>query len=195
MTVQSPAKTAGNEWNLTRCWSPIQFYMKGDAMPSRSPAITVLWEWHTPVRASWHPLLLHTVSLTYFNGLHKWLDEDNLHLLDHKLQADQCCLLSPSLEHRNWLNLFIKMNTWHDIWYPLSFQSIAYNIKGLLLLSSPSAPCPLFLPWLLSHMLQKLQEYTSRQRWTPVHAHHLFQLTNSPFHNIITCHLIHILSM
>lgn len=94
------------------------------------------------------------------------------------------------LHQRTKMGLFIKNNTWHDIWYSLLLQYTVQNIKELLLLTSPSPPPSVFLSQLFSHIHQKLQEHISRHRWTPVQTHDLFQLIHSLFHDIITCRLL-----
>lgn len=119
-----------------RCCFCIQFYMKEDAISVKHPTITV------PSRMTYssksimrHLKLPYEINwaYSYSSGLDKYYDEGSLHLLDHKLQVDQCFLLHPSLKDRNWLSLFIKNNTWHLVFS--ATQYFVYNIKGLLFLN------------------------------------------------------------
>lgn len=113
--------------------------MKGDAISVKHPTITVPPRMTCSSKSIMRHLKLpYEISWAY-SSLDKCYDEVNLHLLDHKLQVDQCLLSHPSLKDRNWLSLFIKTNiknnTWHDIWYPLSPQYFVHNIKGILFLN------------------------------------------------------------
>lgn len=92
--------------------------MKGDATSVKHPTITI------PPRMTYssksimrHLKFPYEICWVDSSGLDKCYDEGNLHLLDHKLQVDQCFLLHPSLKDRNCLFIEKQYLTWH--WYPL----------------------------------------------------------------------------
>lgn len=108
--------------------------MKGDATSVKHPTITI------PPRMTYssksimrHLKLPYEICWVDSSGLDKCYDEGNLHLLDHKLQVDQCFLLHPSLKDRNCLFIEKQYLTWHLIsfvYFVLVY--FVYNIKRLL---------------------------------------------------------------